>query len=353
MRVRLLDGGEIERPLHRHVPVQLDQPPRQPRLIRELDQPLAPHLLLDERRLREQRFEIAIFADQLGGGLDADARHARHIVDAVARQRLHLHDLVRRHPEFLKHLRLADLLVLHGVEHGDARADELHQVLVRGHDHHLAAGLRRLAGIGRDDVVGLEALLLDAGHVEGAHRVADQRELRHKLGRRLGPVRLVVGGDGVAEAHPAVVEDHGKVRGPLFALGLAQELPQHVAEAVHGADRQPVRGARQRRQRVEGAENVARAVDEIDAAFGRDGGCAFGLRGLGPAGSENSSCANYRHSRKQRNPGTMRRPRRPMAGPIIKQELWGPGRRPAQNAAFPLRAPCSYLRAIKYITTEY
>ena len=140
--------------------------------------------------------------------------------------------------------------------------------------------------IGRDDVVGLEALLLDAGHVEGAHRVADQRELRHKLRRRLGPVRLVIGGDGVAEAHPAVVEDHGKMRRPLFALRLAQKLPQHVAKAVHRADRQPVGGPRQRRQRVEGAENIARAVDEIDAAAGRDGGCAFRLRGLGPVESE-------------------------------------------------------------------
>ena len=55
------------------------------------------------------------------------------------------------------------------------------------------AGLGRLAGIGRDQVVGLPALLLEAGEVEGARRLADQPELRDQVGGRLGPVRLVVG----------------------------------------------------------------------------------------------------------------------------------------------------------------
>ena len=41
----------------------------------------------------EQRFEIAVLADQLRRRLHADARHARHIVDGIARERLHVHDL--------------------------------------------------------------------------------------------------------------------------------------------------------------------------------------------------------------------------------------------------------------------
>ena len=43
-----------------------------------------------------------------------------------------------------------------------------------------------------------------------------------------------------------------------------KQLPQHVAEAEHGIDLQPVRLAVERRQRVIGAENVARAVDQED-----------------------------------------------------------------------------------------
>ena len=50
-----------------------------------------------------------------------------------------------------------------------------------------------LAHIGRDQVVGLEAVLLDAGQVEGARRLADQRELRDQVVGRRRPVRLVVG----------------------------------------------------------------------------------------------------------------------------------------------------------------
>ena len=44
--------------------------------------------------------------------------------------------------------------------------------------------------IGGDDVVGLVALLLDAGDVEGAHGVADEPELRAQLLRRLRPCAL-------------------------------------------------------------------------------------------------------------------------------------------------------------------
>ena len=66
-----------------------------------------------------------------------------------------------------------------------------------------------------------------------------------------------------------------------------QQLPQHVAEAEHGVDLQPVRLAGQRRQRVIGAEDVARAVDQEDvvallerAGDGGVGGGGFGGRGL-------------------------------------------------------------------------
>ena len=44
---------------------------------------------------RQQRLEVAVLVDQLGGGLDADAGHARHVVDRVAGQRLHVDHLVR------------------------------------------------------------------------------------------------------------------------------------------------------------------------------------------------------------------------------------------------------------------
>jgi hypothetical protein len=42
---------------------------------------------------------------------------------------------------------------------------------------------------------------------------------------------------------------------------LAQQLGQHVAEAEHGIDRRAI-GPRHRRQRVVGAEDEARPVDQ-------------------------------------------------------------------------------------------
>ena len=118
--------------------------------------------------------------------------------------------------------------------------------------------------IGRDQIVGLEAALLEAGQVEGAHRLADQRELRDQVVRRRRPVRLVVGIELVAEGDFRLVEDDGQMGRPVVRRHVAQQLPQHVAEAEHGIDLQAVGFAVQRRQRVIGAENIGGTVDQKD-----------------------------------------------------------------------------------------
>ncbi len=255
--VGLVHGEIADRHVELHFVVERDELLRQPRLLGVLDQRLAALVLLDLRGALEQRFEIAVFADQLGRGLDADAGHARHVIGRIADQRLHLDDLVRRHAEFLDHLGAADLLVLHGVEQNDAVVDELHQILVRRDDGGGGAGRAGLPRIGRDQVVGLKALLLQARNIESVHRLADQRKLRAQIVGRIGPVRLVVGIHLGAEGALGEVEHHGKVGGLLLGFHVAQELPQHVAEAEYGIELQPVRLAVDRRQRVVGAENVA------------------------------------------------------------------------------------------------
>ena len=182
----------------------------------------------------------------------------------IADQRLHFDDLLRRHAEFLDHLGAADLLVLHGVEHDHAVVDELHQILVRGDDGGGGAGLAGLAHIGRDQVVGLEAVLLEARQIERLHRFADELELRLEIVGRIGPVRLVVRIHVGAERLLRLVEDDREMGRPLLRLQIAQKLPQHVAEAEHGIELQPVRFAVDRRQRVIGAKNVAGTVDQKD-----------------------------------------------------------------------------------------
>jgi len=47
-----------------------------------------------------------------------------------------------------------------------------------------------------------------------------------------------------------------------FVVGIAQQLPKHIAKTVHRADRQPIRRARQGRQGMISAKDVTRAVNQ-------------------------------------------------------------------------------------------
>ena len=64
----------VERHVERHVGGELHEPARDARLLGELDQVLAPLLLLDVLRHQEQRLEVAVLVEELRGGLRPDAR---------------------------------------------------------------------------------------------------------------------------------------------------------------------------------------------------------------------------------------------------------------------------------------
>ena len=169
-------------------------------LVGIVDQGLAALVLLDLARAGQQRFQIAVFLDQQRGGLDADARRARHVVDAESPASACTSTTRSgRTPNFSSTSATPMALVLHRVEHLDPVAHQLHQVLVGRDDRHPPARLARLAGKGGDDVVGLEPFGLDAGDVEGARRLARQGELRAQVFGQLGAVGLVGGVDVVAE----------------------------------------------------------------------------------------------------------------------------------------------------------
>ena len=179
----------------------------------------------------------------------------------IADQRLHLDDFFRRYPEFLDDFGTADLAILHRVEHDHAIGDELHQILVRGDDGGYGAGLARLAHIGRDQIVGLVTLLLEAGQIEGLHRMPDQGKLRAQIVGRIRPMRFVIGIHFGAERALGKIEHHREVGRLVLRFHVPQQLPQHVAEAEHGIELQAVGLAIDRRQRVIGAKNVGRAID--------------------------------------------------------------------------------------------
>jgi hypothetical protein len=97
-------------------------------------------------------------------------------------------------------------------------------------------------------------------------------------------VRLVAVVKLIAEGLGPGVEDDGDVRGRIVAAVLLDQLVQHIAEAGDGADRQPVRLARQGRQAVIGAEDIARAVNQHQAVSGFGGGGVLSVGHVGFAG---------------------------------------------------------------------
>ena len=130
----------------------------------------------------------------------------------------------------------------------------------------VAPASQAMPRIGRDQVVGLEAGLLQAGNVEGAHRLADERELRDQIVGRVAagaPCSPDTSRCGRFSRTCRTRPRDGSAARPASCR--LQQLPQHVAEAEHGVDLQAVRTcAVERRQRVIGAEDVAGAVDQKD-----------------------------------------------------------------------------------------
>ena len=250
--------------------------------------------LLDLGGPRQQRVEIAIFADELGRRLDADAGRAGHVVGRVARECLDVGDLVRRDAEILDDLGLTDFalgaearallgVAGGGVVHRHARPDELHQILVGRDDQHVGAGLARLFRIGRDQIVGLIDVLLDRQQAEGTHRLAHQRELRDQIRRRVRAVALIGRVDRLAERVLGFVEDDGEMRRPHPEHALAHELEELGGEEPDRAGGQTVRADivfPVLIDRLEiGPEDEVGAVDQKEVVAGLQGGGCGGTGG--------------------------------------------------------------------------
>ena len=135
-------------------------------------------------------------------GLRPDARNPGHVVDAVAHQREHVADLLRRHAELLDHLG-ASMRRLFIVSSMSIPASSSISCIRSLSELTIVTfqPARRRAVIAGDDVVGLEPRFLDARQRESAGRVADQRELRHQVLGRRRAVGLVLVVHLVAEAY--------------------------------------------------------------------------------------------------------------------------------------------------------
>ncbi len=208
----------------------------------------------------EKSRQVAELVDELDRSLLADPRHPGHVVDRVALERHHVDHLGRRHAQvFFDQGRVVQLLAA-GVEERHVLVHELHQILVGRDQNHLEALGRGLLGERAQNVVGLIVLELEDGNPQRLERAPDVGQLRDQILGHGRPVGLVVlellapdGGLGHVPGHAQVLR-----------LFLAQELPEHVEEAVDRVGGQALRVG-QAPDRIEGPEDVRIAVDQIDA----------------------------------------------------------------------------------------
>lgn len=217
----------------------------------------------------DDRLEAAVRVDPLGRRLGSDAGNPRKIVTGLADQggdvgvelRQHavlLLDRDRRHPREVRD-------PLARVEDRDVVADELQRVAVPGADqdlHALGLGAGRQR---RDDVVGLEAVLVQVSDVERVQHLLDQLDLPGELGGRARPVGLVVGVLLGAERPARLVEGDAHVRGLL----VSQHVDEHRGEPEDRV-RALSRGGGEvlDRQREEGTVRHRMSVDQQESAHG-------------------------------------------------------------------------------------
>ena len=278
----------VKRDRERAIFLQRDQDPAEPRHLGLLDQAVAQLGWLHLGRGGQGGLQAAMLLDQLGGRLRTDPADAGNVIDRIPHQRQDIADQLGRHAELFLHFGHTDANVLHRIEHVDtgfaalampARADQLHQVLVGRNDGYVPAALGRGAGIGGDQVIGFQPLLLDARQAEGAGGIADQRELRLQVLGRRRSVGLVLIVDLVAKALATGVQDHRQVGWAIGFVQIIGQLPQHGRVAIDRADRHALRVG-QRRQAVIGAEDIGRSVDQVEMLLGLHGGT---LAAAGPA----------------------------------------------------------------------
>ena len=251
--IRFAGRQILQRDRERHVGPDARQLVRQPHLLPRTLEALPAGGGLDLLQPAVERLDAAEALDQLGGGFLADAGHAGDVVDLIAHQRHQVHhllgpDAVARADRFGIQDRV---ILLVGVVHQDMAVDELERILVAGHQEHLEAGPGERMRDRGEDVLPLEALLLEDRHAVRRQQRFDQRQLRDERVRHRLALDLVRLELAVAERRLAHVEGHGEVVRPL----LLPERLEHAREPVDRVGRSAVR-------RAEQADGVERPVTE-------------------------------------------------------------------------------------------
>ena len=260
-----VDPAPVVLPGHVAVVLQPDQRARQRQLVPTCLDRFAP-LGREVGQVLEHAFDGAVLHHELRGRLGSNARYARHVVDRVAHEREHVDHVLGPHALAVEEPLGREFGAgLHVVQHR-AGIEELRQVLVLAGDPDRRLGMLapHPTDERRDDVVGLDAPFREDGDARQARQLEAPLDLTVEvLGRRLA-MRLVLGvelgpeGLGVA----AGIDHERHVR----ASAVAQELQQHLAEAVDHVGRLVRDGAVEpAADRVVRAEELRVAIDDAEA----------------------------------------------------------------------------------------
>ena len=171
--------------------------------------------------------QVAPFVHQLQGPLAADAAHAGDIVGTVAHEGQQIGDIFRSHAEFCAHTCDIVAHILQGIPDRDPLVHQLHQILVARDDHDLGL-FPELAGQGRNDVVGLQARLLDGRNSQGVHHLHDVGHLDLQVLGHLLAVGLVFGIALMAVGRTLGIFH----KTDIFRVFVAQQLEQHAGKDI-------------------------------------------------------------------------------------------------------------------------
>ena len=266
----ILDQETFERIGQGTIVAQRNQHPRQTRLLGKFDQIVAHFGFFHFRRGGEHAFDVAKFVDQLRRGLRANSGNARDIIRTVAHQPEHIAQLFRPDAEFLFDRGAVHSRIFHRVEHVDPAFvigfDQLHQILVGRDDRDMPALCQCSFGIGGDHIVGLDILFLDQRQRESACGITDHRKLRPQVLGRFRTIGLILVIEIIAETGPRLVQHHRHMSRAVRLVEFVGEFPQHRRIAIDRTNRLAAYIG-QRRQAVIGAENIGRAVNEIEMVW--------------------------------------------------------------------------------------
>jgi hypothetical protein len=215
-------------------------------------------LALDLRGVGEQGLEVAVLLQEQRGRLLTDAGHAGNVVRRVAGKPENVDHPFGWDAEALDDRVPADRLVL-AVVQTNQLANELHHVLVGRDDDTGPPCLGPARRERADDVVCLEAGDLEGGNPEGGRRLPTKTELWFQIVRGLPPIGLVGVIQRGSERTALRVENDRDMR----RVVLFEERHEKAHETENGVGRRAVGRRHGRPKSVVGAENEARAIDQV------------------------------------------------------------------------------------------